>query len=46
MRAGKEGLAFADSELVRSVLGPLKRRSKKEELIDKKIENLLETYKK
>lgn len=44
MRAGKE-LAFEDNDLMRSILGTTKKKSKKEELIDRKIENLLETYK-
>lgn len=37
MRVGKE-MAFEDNELVRSIMGPAKKRTKKEELIDRKIE--------
>lgn len=44
MRAGKE-LAFDDNELMMSLTGTVKKKSKKEELIDRKIENLLEIYK-
>jgi hypothetical protein len=47
MRAGKE-LNFdgGEYELQKALLGTQKKKSKKEELIDKKIEYLLETYKK
>lgn len=41
MRAGKD----QDNDIIKSLLGPIKKRTKKEELIDKKIENLLESYK-
>jgi len=44
MRAGKE-YANGDED-VRALMGTQKKKSKKEELIDRKIENLLETYKK
>lgn len=47
MRAGKDLVAMQDNnELVKSLLGTQKKRSKREENIDRKIEHLLETYKK
>jgi hypothetical protein len=47
MRAGKDLLAMEDNnELVKSLLGTQKKRSKREENIDRKIEHLLDTYKK
>jgi hypothetical protein len=42
MRAGKE----QEDETIRALLGSAKKKTKKEELIDRKIEYLLETYKK
>lgn len=47
MRAGKES-QMEDSEMAKAMLGSsvVKKKSKKEEQIDKKIEYLLETYKK
>jgi hypothetical protein len=44
MRAGKE-LNFDESDPQKALLGTNKKKSKKEELIDKKIEYLLDTYK-
>ena len=43
MRAGKE-LNF-DDDPQKALMGTSKKKSKKEELIDKKIEYLLDTYK-
>lgn len=47
MRAGKE-LSYdgVESDYQKALLGTNKKKTKKEELIDKKIEYLLETYKK
>jgi hypothetical protein len=42
----RKELAIDDNELVRSILGASKKKSKKEEQIDLKIEHLLEVYKK
>jgi len=44
MRAGKE--LQNEDETIRALLGSSKKKTKKEELIDRKIEYLLETYKK
>jgi hypothetical protein len=44
MRAGKE-LANEDNEIANALFGPQKRKTRKEEMIDRKIENLLDTYK-
>ena len=48
MRAGKELALESDIEIQKALFGSTasKKKSKKEELIDKKIEILLETYKK
>jgi hypothetical protein len=45
MRAGKD-MINEDSEMIKSLLGTTKKKTKKEEMIDRKIEHLLETYKK
>lgn len=44
MRVGKE-MAIED-EMTKALLGTQKKKTKKEELIDRKIEHLLDTYKK
>jgi len=44
MRAGKE--LQNEDETIKALLGSTKKKTKKEELIDRKIEYLLETYKK
>ena len=48
MRAGKELALESDLEVQKALFGSTisKKKTKKEELIDKKIEFLLETYKK
>lgn len=45
MRVGKE-MTIEENSLVKALLGSQKKKSKREEQIDKKIEYLLETYKK
>lgn len=44
MRAGKE--LMNEDPLTKALLGTQKKKTKKEEMIDRKIEYLLETYKK
>lgn len=43
MRVGKE---MQEDEMTRALLGTQKKKTKREELIDRKIEHLLDTYKK
>lgn len=46
MRAGKDQYAGEEGSALLLLDGAMKKKTKKEELIDKKIEYLLETYKK
>jgi hypothetical protein len=46
MRAGKDQYAGEEGSALMLMDGAMKKKTKKEEMIDKKIEYLLETYKK